>query len=1167
MTMPWSIHPNCESLFTDATPGLIQSAGIDANDADDDDETMQGKLVRQKSFRVTSDKALTQTCLLQETFDLAPGEILVWPRSSSQQRMEESHKCFLLPEDYDANYGTPMFSTVDCTMSQLKPWKKTQTLNINVSSVASDTKKFRSVPEPFVGHQVSTYEIPVAFAQQFSTTAHIDVILYELQQKLSKMTAMNDFDGAKATLEKISDVLHKLESEFDLEKELGFETVKMKPESERISAEDLSEAEKQVASKVASSSLSDPHVCAIGDSGDVCFTTATFKACTTFEACTTSNVPPSLIPVLPLLSSDASDRSFVTCREEKSQSQDRTAVSLLLEPPGGNPLTEAQPGPTQSAVKNENENDTDDNQGPMQGMPAPHKAFRIARERSFTDVLTVFQATPLVYLDMMNRPCLHDAVDVEHEQKELSKALKGSSIAVKFEVATTKQLSAFLAKEEGRVLHITCHGNPGYLAIEDGWGAVQHLDVESVKKWIALAGKPPQLVFVAACHSHSIGQAFADAGVPHVVCCSHNDHLLHADAAVKFASVFYRALADGHSLQKAFDLARAQIVVWPGFTTSQERMEESGKYCLLPKHTNHNVQVFSTSDCTMSPPPPWKTTQTPTMNGMNGSSVSSAPNKFPPLPGHFVRRELPTYEVLRKLRWSRLVIVTGPPKIGKSVLVRACCHLVSKRRPDVDLDEIVWVPFAHDDNEDFFSHWLADIFENARLETYSIGLFREYCTSRLRTISQYLRDQGSGALLVLEAKHLSQAGVSKLSFFVKELLKQTSQHDKDVKVIIIDGEHDRFGSMASPEFSIAKSLVEVTNLGLEDTIELFGRTCLHVGNINRDRIVGRKALVKHLMPTCQRAWLSKRCASIMDLLGQGNPGIVIEIANQMTIEEYKSLAAIGDQEEFDLPLGCRAKLIHRAQELQKDIASARTLKDVTGVQKRQSECDLIQYHLKEMQSLNSMEEKLASVTFEILVSSGKADCSKLGRLAKTRYRLEKKITLEKEAMCSLGMLEAHEAFAQQFPTGAHIDVKIKELKQTLTKMTAMNDFFGAKATHEEVVALEDLKLLRPSIETLSTCESKLEEILNEAKSSSSYDRAQEIYDRLKKVKMKLELERKAETELSAPETQVSCTVASSCLKDSPVAVNDVSSGKSESVMQDEFEVGDKAKLSHAITAN
>ena len=83
------------------------------------------------------------------------------------------------------------------------------------------------------------------------------------------------------------------------------------------------------------------------------------------------------------------------------------------------------------------------------------------------DLLTVFQAAPLVYQDKHTGEAVPlPALGFETERQVLTKAIHeashsmGRMIDVDFQVATTDRLGLFLAQEEGQLMHFSCHGHP-----------------------------------------------------------------------------------------------------------------------------------------------------------------------------------------------------------------------------------------------------------------------------------------------------------------------------------------------------------------------------------------------------------------------------------------------------------------------------------------------------------------------------------------------------------------------------------------------------------------------------------------------------------------------------------------------------------------------------------
>ena len=145
--------------------------------------------------------------------------------------------------------------------------------------------------------------------------------------------------------------------------------------------------------------------------------------------------------------------------------------------------------------------------------------------------LTVFQASPLAVGD---QPI--PFLDLDEEEADLKEALQDSNIHVTFEIATVTAFSTFLAQGNS-FLHLSCHGEASRLFIEDGYGGCHILTVgDTLQQWISAGGQRLQFVFISACHSRSMGEAFIDAGVPYVICCEQDEHKALCDATEKLVA-------------------------------------------------------------------------------------------------------------------------------------------------------------------------------------------------------------------------------------------------------------------------------------------------------------------------------------------------------------------------------------------------------------------------------------------------------------------------------------------------------------------------------------------------------------------------------------------------------------------------------------------------------
>ena len=206
----------------------------------------------------------------------------------------------------------------------------------------------------------------------------------------------------------------------------------------------------------------------------------------------------------------------------------------------GNPLPQVGQGSRTNSTLSPNNRYSSNNNFAARGVtqsplnPPPRASQSIIQQ----DLITVFQAAPLAWISAEDgKPQPMTSIDFEFERDLLTKTFdesfsegKNRKILVDFEIATIDRLSYFLAKDEGRILHFSCHGDPSYLALEDDWGGLTTLQTSQLESWISAGGQNLQFVFVSACHSSLIGDAFVKAGVPHVVCCQY-DSQLREDAA------------------------------------------------------------------------------------------------------------------------------------------------------------------------------------------------------------------------------------------------------------------------------------------------------------------------------------------------------------------------------------------------------------------------------------------------------------------------------------------------------------------------------------------------------------------------------------------------------------------------------------------------------------
>ena len=258
---------------------------------------------------------------------------------------------------------------------------------------------------------------------------------------------------------------------------------------------------------------------------------------------------------------------------------------------------------------------------------------------------SVLFSAPLAWRDSRGTLTPIQMLDHESEKDMLAQTFREAKrpIRLDFSYATTEKLRS-LVTLGCHALHFSGHGHPRCLTFEDGAGGLQAVHHERLRALVGAAGgtsgsslsshssssmqssasasivpgagamntggfgSPPhsqrsssssgpslRFVFVSACHSHLSGQAFADAGVPHVVCVKKEAELLDS-AALCFTRAFYLALAVGRAVADSFAIGREAVASSPH--VEQERaLAEADKFLLLPRpqgphDRRHDVPVF-----------------------------------------------------------------------------------------------------------------------------------------------------------------------------------------------------------------------------------------------------------------------------------------------------------------------------------------------------------------------------------------------------------------------------------------------------------------------------------------------------------------------------------------------------------------------------------------------
>ena len=176
------------------------------------------------------------------------------------------------------------------------------------------------------------------------------------------------------------------------------------------------------------------------------------------------------------------------------------------------------------------------------------------------DRLTIFQSAPLAYFEKASN--LHKGIplqDFRHEASMITKALShttrtGSSIEVAVRMASVGEFSKFLQEKECRIMHFSGFGHPDYIAFENEYGLLHKVSIEEFFHLVTATDCILQVVIICSHNALTMGQAFVNAGIPHVVCLQRED-VFRDDVTIEFTRTLYRELASMKTLKESFEEA------------------------------------------------------------------------------------------------------------------------------------------------------------------------------------------------------------------------------------------------------------------------------------------------------------------------------------------------------------------------------------------------------------------------------------------------------------------------------------------------------------------------------------------------------------------------------------------------------------------------------------
>eukprot|EP00428_Durinskia_dybowskii_P077265 CAMPEP_0170354716 /NCGR_PEP_ID=MMETSP0117_2-20130122/257_1 /TAXON_ID=400756 /ORGANISM="Durinskia baltica, Strain CSIRO CS-38" /LENGTH=1034 /DNA_ID=CAMNT_0010608705 /DNA_START=686 /DNA_END=3790 /DNA_ORIENTATION=+ len=524
------------------------------------------------------------------------------------------------------------------------------------------------------------------------------------------------------------------------------------------------------------------------------------------------------------------------------------------------------------------------------------------------NTLNVFFSAPLAGFDRNAKPHPLEMLDYTSERELLIQVFREvhRDVNVHFDFATTDSLRTALSFG-CKALHFSGHGIPKGLCFEDGRMGLHVVKVSQLKDLLGAGGLQLQFVFVSACYSMEIGEAFVKAGVPHVVCVKVDTKIQDA-AAIAFTRAFYVALLSGKTVKNAFAIAREALKLSPYVS---DRVLEGDKFILLPDYSfvaseaqlddfsvganHHNKAVFPSRPVVDWPIPGKSCTM-----GANLVDVTSflAANRLPTPPADFEGREVVMHSVIRHLLERRLVSIVGEDGVGKSAVAATICKYLSDR--EVFSDSIVYFRAKGHKNYRSFLGGMLNALKGCGCSSISACVLS--AVSRQSSSSNLVYPEEEVIFTCLESLRMllvldnideliADYGESHTDFriFLGRLFEQCPH----VKVLVVSTD-----TLAMHNINVGFGIVEYSfllgPLTLISTLRLFARLAPSLSSAS-----ARKEFIQALQPARQlhvsvdSRDVNNTALQILALFGDGHPAKIVHMACESTADMVEHLCNRG----------------------------------------------------------------------------------------------------------------------------------------------------------------------------------------------------------------------------------------------------------------------------------
>ena len=571
--------------------------------------------------------------------------------------------------------------------------------------------------------------------------------------------------------------------------------------------------------------------------------------------------------------------------------------------------------------------------------------FEDANDTGNMDRIVVFQSAPLAYFD--RKSMQHHGLpllDFESEARCLMKVLgdddnDGGHIEVAFLNATQKNLSNFFAQSLSPVMHFSCFGTTDCITLENGFGYLQALTVESLRKIVSSSNvdNKVQVVVISSCNAQYIADAFILVGVPHVVSLQ-REPIFRDDGPINFMRGLYSLLKSGNTLLEAFNAGIER-------STEASTFDFRGSYKLLPETSDHNVKVF------FKKPPP-KMDNIPLPVGTINTCL------LPRFPNQFFGREVDMYEISESLRVDDVVRVGGVPGSGKKSLLTVLSRYILDRPSSFQIDNIYWLPpspeFDEPDPDSLYGD-LSQVMQLLIKAEDDIWEDEEYMEARERIIIEM--EEQHDVLLIDGRLFTNDISGEMLEKFLSFVLNEAN-----VKIIMITS---TAASRAKARRSISEeTAIQLLPLDFKSSVMLFANTCPFVFSLDgsnpavdtinefRDYLIPPSSLTKKItvVDPKQHDHISFRQKDLHEMIGTGIPRQIIERAAGMTKNEFSHLLHRAETPEISS--------VSNFNELERESASWTALRDNAIENKYYLRANDISNTLQELEALKDVYPSL-----------------------------------------------------------------------------------------------------------------------------------------------------------------------------------------------------------------